>query len=404
MLRSEPFTADSVFLDGFDPQRNADMWSRETLKAMARHCRRGTTLATWTVAGEVRRLLAECGFDVHKVDGLPPKRHSTRAVFDPRWEPKGLRVPHEVEPGSAVVVGAGLAGAAAAASLARRGWKVTVMDAAESPASGASALPVGLMAPHVSPDDNLLSRLSREGVRMTLREARALLREGEDWRPTGVLRNDGVWQEHAAWIKPAALVRAWLEQPGIEWRGSQRVVSIQGLNAKLVVVAAAHASQALLGNRVMLQPVRGQIAWGVQDDKLRMPESPVNGNGHFIPSVPMADGLAWFSGSTYGRGESDASIRDEDTQANLQRLRDLLPQVAAQVEHRPVNAWAGVRCTSPDRRPVVGQVEPGVWVSTAMGSRGLTFCALAAELLAGQLHDEPLPVDARLAQALAPRP
>jgi tRNA 5-methylaminomethyl-2-thiouridine biosynthesis bifunctional protein len=37
-----------------------------------------------------------------------------------------------------------------------------------------------------------------------------------------------------------------------------------------------------------------------------------------------------------------------------------------------------------------------------MGSRGLTFSALAGELIAAQLHDEPWPLDARLAQALSP--
>lgn len=402
MLRHEPFTADSVFLDGFDPDRNPDMWDRETLKAVARHCRRGTMLATWTAAGDVRRTLTECGFDVHKVEGVPPKRHSTRAVFDPRWEPKGMRAAAHVEPTDAVVIGSGLAGAAAAASLARRGWSVTVLDQSDSPASGASALPVGLLAPHTSPDDNLLSRLSRAGVRVTLQQARELLRDGDHWRATGVKHVDGTWHEHAAWIKPASLVRAWLAQPGIEWRGGTRVNSLDEVDAKLVVVAAAHASQSLLGDRVALHAVRGQIAWGVQDDTLQLPASPLNGNGHFIPLVPIDGQLAWFCGSTYGRGDDDASVRADDTRANLERLASLLPEVAAQLSSGDVQAWAGVRCTSSDRRPLVGEIDSGLWVSTAMGSRGLTFSALAGELIAAQLHGEPLPLDARLAQALSP--
>lgn len=403
VLRKEPFTADSVFLDGFDPQRNPDMWDDAAIQAIARHCRRGTKLATWTAAGEVRRRLEACGFEVHKAEGLPPKRHCTHAVFEPRWQPKGLRDDTEVQPGgAAVVVGAGLAGAAVAASLARRGWHVTVLDAANASASGASALPVGLLAPHVSPDDNLLSRLSRAGVRLTLQQARERLREGEDWRASGVMRlgEENVWQEHAGWIKPGALVRAWLALPGIEWRGAQRVESLDAHRDKLVVVAAALGSQPLLAGRVALHAVRGQVAWGRQDESLRVPPHPVNGDGHFIPSVPVEGGLAWFCGSTYGRNDADAAVRDEDTHANLARLASLLPDVAQQLQGREVHAWAGVRCTSRDRRPVVGEVEPGVWVATAMGSRGLTFCVLAAELVAARLHGEPLPVDARLAAAL----
>lgn len=398
-LRHEAFTADSVFLDGFDPHRNPQMWDEQLMKSVARHCRRATRLSTWTSAGEVRRSLAAAGFDVHKVEGIPPKRHSSRAVFDPRWEPKGMQR-GIVRAHDAVVIGAGLAGAAAAASLARRGWRVTVLDAADKPAAGASALPVGLLAPHVSTDDGLLSRLSREGVRMTLREARTLLREAEDWKPTGVRRNDGLWLEHAGWIKPAALVHAWLSQPGIDWHGGVRVDSLDAFRGKLVVIAAAHGSQALAGERVALHAVRGQIAWGPQDEALPVPATPVNGDGHFIPSVPFDSGLAWFSGSTYGRGDAEGSIREADTAANLTRLRALLPEFAGRIDERDVRAWAGVRCTSQDRRPLVGEIEPGVWISTAMGSRGLTFSMLAAEVLAARLHDEPLPIESRLAAAI----
>src|SRR6478609_4339953 len=88
----------------------------------------------------------------------------------------------------AVVIGAGLAGAAVAASLARRGWQAEVLDAADAPAAGASSLPAGLLAPHQSLDDNLLSRLTREGVRLTLLQCAALLGPG-DWEACGVLEN-----------------------------------------------------------------------------------------------------------------------------------------------------------------------------------------------------------------------
>ena len=69
-----------------------------------------------------------------------------------------------------------------------------------------------------------------------------------------------------------------------------------------------------------------------------------------------------------------------------------------------VASWTGVRCASADRRPLVGPcnaTEPdGVWLCTAMGSRGLSFAALCAELLAAQWHGEPLPLPATLAKAL----
>ena len=455
MLREQAFRADSVFLDGFDPECNPDMWSLETLKAVTRLCRRDARIASWCVVGQVRRDLRTCGWLVDRLPGLPPKREVLAGWYAPAWEVKGLREAPEPGPADAVVIGAGLAGAAAAASLARRGWSVRVLDIAAGPATGASDLPAGLLAPHQSPDDNLLSRLSRAGVRITLQEARALA-SGIEWGRTGALEwrgNDhrplpplgadfepwsreateaqkraaGIaleqsawWHENAAWIEPAALVRRWLRTPGVRFIGRIRVARLgresgrwvledaQGeriADAAVVVVAAALGSAALLEERIALHPVGGQVTWAPHpDDSTGLPPFPVNGHGHFIPRVPLVERDAWITGSTYRRGENDETLRREDTAANLERVREVLPAAARVMEAamagREVRSWSGVRVASSDRRPLVGEVEPGLWVSTAMGSRGLTFAALCAELIAARLHGEPLPLEARLAQAL----
>ena len=426
VLRELDFAADSVFLDGFDPQANPAMWELNTLKAVARLCRRGTGLATWTSVGQVRRDLRQCGFVVDRTDGLPPKRHHMAGVFEPAWELRGGRTATTTEPSTCVVVGGGLAGASVAASLARRGWKVEVLDRAAQPASGASGLPAGLLAPHVSPDDNPLSRLSRAGVRLTLQQAGALLRSGEDWQATSVLEQrpnaEPLCHTTGAWIKPGALVRAWLDQPGIHWRGGVEVARIaqgpQGWQlfgadghlcaaAALVVVATAYASNALLDAAFPLQPVRGQLSWALRKpgDDAAFPATPMNGNGHFLPAVPVDGGLAWLCGSTFQRDDTGTDLRADGHAASLDRLRVLLPALAEQLAPEfadgTVQGWAGVRCASSDRRPLVGDVQPGLWASVAMGSRGLTFAVLCAELLAARLHGEPLPLPRKLAAALA---
>jgi tRNA 5-methylaminomethyl-2-thiouridine biosynthesis bifunctional protein len=83
MLERLACEADAVYLDGFSPAVNPEMWSHATLQAMARHCRPGTTLATYTVAHSVREALEQIGFRVEKRQGLPPKRHRLEAVFLP---------------------------------------------------------------------------------------------------------------------------------------------------------------------------------------------------------------------------------------------------------------------------------------------------------------------------------
>ena len=72
---------DAVYLDGFSPRRNPDAWDSPTLAAVAAQCRRGTRLASWCVAGSVRTRLADLGFTVQKMPGLPPKKERLEATF-----------------------------------------------------------------------------------------------------------------------------------------------------------------------------------------------------------------------------------------------------------------------------------------------------------------------------------
>ena len=490
-LRELAMQADSVFLDGFAPERNPGMWSAATLKAVARHCRRGATLASWCTAPTVLDSLMQCGFVVQLADGRPPEKHRLVGRYDPAWVLKrdGLAAQptnHSTHPARCVVVGAGLAGAAAAASLARRGWQVQVLDSAPTPAAGASGLPVGLLAPPLSPDDNPLSRLSRAGARLTHQHAHAHLREGVDWQPSGVLEHrldgelalpanwpeagldwtreastdqrqraglavpgsgpagdaNGVepgtgrpgagatpvarWHAMGAWIKPARLVEILLTQPGVTFRGGAVVETLEPLpgggctvrdaqgvvlaEAELVVLAAGYASRKWLGaeasDSTPLSPVRGQISWGTtRGREAALPPFPVNGDGSLIAGVPLDGQPAWLVASTYARDDADTALREADHAANRERLRTLLPAASALLDADfdtgQVRGWAGVRCATPDRLPMVGPAgAPGLWLSTGMGSRGLTFALLCGELLAARLHGEPLPIERRLALRL----
>lgn len=386
---------DSVFLDGFAPRTNPDMWSAATLQGVARLCRPGTRLATWTVARTVRDALSHAGFDVEKVAGLPPKRHRLQAVYAPRWNSTvQLRAPWVLPTTRrrAVVVGAGLAGSAVAYSLAQRGWEVQVLDAAEAPAAGASALAAGLVAAHVSPDDAPLSRLSRAGLRLTRQRAQTLLELGRDWAPTGVLEHrvqagrrhlpqteawarwgahwsqvaqadqlaacgleqcEALWHPHAFWLRPAQLVRAQLHHPRIHWHGLHPVHALQRhangwtvlgpaqqalAQAEWVVLASAWHTRALWQTTgappLPLNPLRGQVTWGrleALDPAARasLPPWPVNGHGALIHGVPGPDGSpAWMVGSTFERAMPQALIRPEDRRANLDKLHGLLPRTA----------------------------------------------------------------------------
>ncbi len=469
LLKEQALRADVVLMD---------QAALPLLKAAARCCRRGTRLHASAAEPDLPALGAACGFmpatDLSPADlaankPAAPKRWA--AVFDPPWQLRQKHRPHtrtQADPGHCTVIGAGLAGAACAASLARRGWQVTVLDR-HGPAAGASGLPVGLMAPHVSIDDSPLSRLSRAGIRATLHEAQRLLRQGQDWAPTGVLQrrlddagalppdwpqegrywschhsehaltnrtlgDKDLWHGCGAWIKPAKLIQAWLGQPGITVRAAAEVTELRFgsehthnadhewqmlgpsgellSSSALVVLANAHEAAALLqpfmdDSPAKLQAIRGQVSWARHAPGEQLPAWPVNGHGSLVPSFPDGPEQAWLLGASFERDDTRSDLRPQDHAANLEKLRQLLPETAVSLQLRfaqgQVQGWAGVRCAFRDHLPVVGPFSashPGLWLCTAFGSRGLSYSALCAELLAAWLHDEPLPLEPRLAQAL----
>ncbi|MBV8620654.1 MAG: FAD-dependent 5-carboxymethylaminomethyl-2-thiouridine(34) oxidoreductase MnmC [Curvibacter sp.] len=487
VLKELQFLADSVFLDGFKPQLNPEMWDEITLKGVSRLCRPGTRLATWTVARAVRDRLTALGFDTHKAPGQPPKRDCLQAHYAPRWTPRRAApcAPHwpTDAPREAVVIGAGLAGASCAFALARRGWQVQVVDAADTAASGASGLPCGLFSDHVDIGDGRISRLTRTGLRMVRHWADSLLKAGQDWGPAGVLEHrlhgrrgpaleagqdlgsvgwateastgqkqsvglppDAAltWHPHAGWIRTPDWVRALLghHPEHIRWVGGRPVASCerdeQGLwclrdaagrtlaSARLVVIAAGPHSPRLSEVPMPVQAIRGQLSWAAADPASPWPPTPVNGQGSFIVT-PASDRIParWHTGSTFDRAHAlpapgqATPCYPADHVLNLAKLGRLLPELERRLQPSAGSAapapeawqaWAGVRSTVPDRVPLVGPVskapeQQGLWMCSALGTRGLTWGLLCGELLAAHLDGDPLPMELSHARALlADRP
>ena len=116
---------DAWFLDGFAPAKNPEMWQPELFTQLARLSAPGTTLATFSSAGDVRRGLKEVGFVVKRIPGFGHKWESLQGRFagDPTQSAKPWYARPTFKPAQrkALIIGAGLAGCASAASLAARG-------------------------------------------------------------------------------------------------------------------------------------------------------------------------------------------------------------------------------------------------------------------------------------------
>jgi tRNA 5-methylaminomethyl-2-thiouridine biosynthesis bifunctional protein len=125
LAAAQRLPVDAWFLDGFAPDRNPELWNDTLFARIAGLCAAGTTIATFTAAGRVRRSLQQAGFAMRRVDQRPHKRESLAGTF---VSPGGPAAAGFQPPREAIVIGAGLAGASAARHLAEAGVRVTVHD------------------------------------------------------------------------------------------------------------------------------------------------------------------------------------------------------------------------------------------------------------------------------------
>lgn len=336
--------------------------------------------------------------------------------------------------------------------LTTRGWRVDLFDASSGPAQAASALPVGMLSPHVTRAPTPLSELSALGVAHTRAELQRLLPLGRGWQACEVDNwghDPGRWP--AALVRPSALVQAWLAEAQAtgrltcHWNSPVHALQASGDiwclqdaaqqtlgEAPTVVLAAALGSAALLQalsgasdwRPWPLHPVKGQMSLGPQQGEPLAPR-PQRNNGVFVPRYEDADMPApwpqrlWSMGSTYDRGHTDTTVTDDAHARNAESLRLLLSTHEAPSElalgDAPWQGWAGVRCASLDRLPMAGAVPdvaalqaqvnqlgaqrtrlrlsqvprlPGVFALTALGSRGLTLAHWCAQQLALQMDNQ----------------
>lgn len=196
---------DAWFLDGFAPAKNADMWTEALFSTLSHLSTSGTTAATFTAAGVVKRGLQANGFELKKVPGFGRKREMLTVRYVGRSEPEPApyrfhgkpplpwpvpapsgRLP-ESAPRTAMIIGAGLSGCHTARALAERGWQVTVLDRRAGPAQEASGNPQGLLYAKLSPKDSPLARFNLLSLSYAQAHYRAYWQAGAGTR-CGVLQ------------------------------------------------------------------------------------------------------------------------------------------------------------------------------------------------------------------------
>ncbi|HDR9834210.1 TPA: bifunctional tRNA (5-methylaminomethyl-2-thiouridine)(34)-methyltransferase MnmD/FAD-dependent 5-carboxymethylaminomethyl-2-thiouridine(34) oxidoreductase MnmC [Burkholderia multivorans] len=407
--------ADAFYLDGFAPSKNADLWSIDVFRALARMADEHATFATYSSSGVVKRALDEAGFAYRKVDGFAGKRAMLVGEYAPRWRMRRHEPPRawpNAAARRALVIGAGVAGCAVVERLAARGWNVTLIERHERIASEASGNPAGVFHPLMTRDDNVASRLTRAGFLYALARWRALeagghafarsthgmvhLAESADdfarmrdafdalGTPSDYARlldtdaaraylnlpvaHGGLLFPHGGAVWPAALADAQCAAAGdrvqrltrtevarLERNGDEwHALDAHGRTlAQAPVVVLANA-----GDAVRLAGLRHVALQPVRGQLTLLPAAsasplpcPAIGDGY---AVPLDDGTLLI-GATFEPDEVDPAIRVAGHAENLERVRRLLPGLIGDVPALDtLRGRVAFRWVAGDRLPLIG--------------------------------------------------
>ncbi len=294
-----------------------------------------------------------------------------------------------------VIIGAGLAGCATAAALAKRGYAAQLIDRNTGIAEGTSAVPRAVVKPHISRIESVPSSYFQQSFDFLLGEIERLQTAGEErfYHQTGVLQlveehsgwpsNAGAIDQHTAsslagtstpagalhfnhagWLNPAELCRRWLAEspsigfthaPGIDaltynrdkWQllaGGKLIT-----DADIVVIASGIAANQLHQSAALpLQISHGQLSKFSVDQPHEL-RKVITGRGLVIPD---SDKL-WL-GATHERctAATRADTTAQNRDANLDRLGSLCAISTDRLQ--AATDWAGLRASTADRLPLVG--------------------------------------------------
>jgi len=322
------------------------------------------------------------------------------------------------------------------------------------------------MTPLLSRDDDQRARLSRAGVLRALhrwqglpqvarpqrtgtieliqdadqeterRQTLDLLGFPQEWvrwlTPTEVSERagcqvvrSGVYFADGQLVRPEPLLDALLTHARIECQATQitrlqndgddwlaYTQDGQALAATTVVLANAADAARLLSTCADLNRfpklkagwrLAGQVSYFRSEFVRCDPSTVLSAEGYWLPQTEGVN----VGGSTYLAGASESKMTAAGHRDIVNKVACLLNTGPETVETwlDPPLGWAGWRSVVAGRLPVFGPVPQarGLWLACAYGSRGLTWAALAGDVLGACLQGEPQPLERSLQRAVAPR-
>ena len=448
-------TVNAWFLDGFAPSCNPDMWQANVLDHMVRLSDFGTTFASFSVAGVLKRGLKQHGIQISRPRGFGHKREMLKAIWldtsqtetQSQDSETTIAAPPKSETSKQrkiAIIGAGIAGLSSAWAFAQRGHQVTIYEQNE-PLSGASGNPLALLNPKLCPIEQAHEHL------MTLSWQHALnfYPQFKAFRPIQVqqiaLKNadelSGLVEQYpenvltanttlecfpetefpsltlhqAGAVSPHQLRDEILQHANIRiekvkisrlestdsqvtlWQ-DQQIIAI----TDHAIVCCAKQSAELFENYPVLKPIRGQVSWVENSQRPLALDQAYSYGGYCM----QLDASQLILGASFYPNRDDAEVLTEDHVHNYELIHSVFPQYAEQLPK--LETWQGrasVRAQSLDYFPLVGKIQNlgQIYTFAGLGSKGFLFAPLCSEILAALILGELCPVPQSLLDKLNPQ-
>ncbi len=447
------------FLDGFAPSCNPDMWQANVLDHMVRLSDFGTTFASFSVAGILKRGLKQHGIQISRPRGFGHKREMLKAIWlnasqeekDTADSKQDITIQNESEITSSAsvqrhiaIIGAGIAGLSSAWAFAQRGHQVTIYEQNE-PLSGASGNPLALLNPKLCPIEQAhehLMTLSWQHAlnfyprfkafrpiqveQIALKNADELLGLVEQY-PENVLTANtmlgcppetelpSLTLHQAGAVSPHQLRDEILQHANIRiekakisrlestdsqvtlWQDQQKIAITDH-----AIVCCAKQSAELIEDYPVLKPIRGQVSWVENSQRPLALDQAYSYGGYCI----QLDASQLILGASFYPNRDDAEVLTEDHVHNYELIHSVFPQYAEQLPK--LETWQGrasVRAQSLDYFPLVGKIQnlDQIYTFAGLGSKGFLFAPLCSEILASLMLGELCPVPQSLLDKLNPQ-
>lgn len=441
------------FLDGFAPSCNPDMWEENVLNNIVRLSEIGTTFASFSVAGVLKRGLKNHGISISRPRGFKHKREMLKAIWNPAEETESSLIQEitqkkterdtetNIRPSQIAVIGAGIAGLSTAWAFAQRGHQVTIYDQS-APLSGGSGNPLALLNPKLCPVEQSAEHLMTlawqhalnhyqkfkafrpiQVNQLALKNPEQLLGLADEYPEEILAVQDTESQELQTAFPSLKLLEAGAVSPHQLRDEILQNVNIRYKQAKIshieaatkpqlfsdeqdlgefdhVIVCTARETAQFFADYPVLKPIRGQVSW-MNNQAQPLSQNIAYSYGGYCMQL---DAEHLILGASFYPGRDDIEVLAEDHVHNYELIHSVFPEYAATLPD--VATWQGrasVRAQSQDYFPLLGKMKADeeIYSFAGLGSKGFLFAPLCSEILAAQILGEACPVPSSLIKKLS---